>query len=114
MAKTNSRASDAQTFEQLTKRFRELEERKIRNHAVLGETQKQLEDLMKEAEEAFGTREIDELQAKLKQMETENEKKRSEYQKQLDQIEQNLDAITNELGDVDPDSVEPVSRKAPK
>ena len=107
MAKANK---ESQTLEQLTRRYKELEERKIRNHAVLGETQKQLEDLLAQAEEMFGTREVDELQAKLKEMESENEKKRSEYQQQLDQIEENLASISEELGD----EVETASRKSPK
>ena len=113
MAKGKSQSKEAQSLEQLTKRFRDLEERKIRNQAVLGETEKQLEDLLHEAEQMFGTREIDELQLKLTQMENENEKKRADYQKQLNQIEQSLESISDELGDFD-DGADTVSRKSPK
>ena len=114
MAKGKSQSNEAQSLEQLAKRYRDLEERKIRNQAVLGETEKQLEDLLQEAEELFGTREVEELQVKLTQMETENEKKRADYQKQLSRIEQSLESISNELGSDDDEKSESASRKSPK
>lgn len=105
---------ETQSLEQLTRRYQELKDRKIRNDTLLDATQKQLEDLLTEAEELFGTRDVGQLQAKLKQMEDENEKKRTEYQQHLETIEQSLAQITEELDDRDDDGPDSVSRKVPK
>lgn len=104
---------ETQSLEQLTRRYQDLNDRKIRNHTLLEATQEQLEKLLTEAEQVFGTRDVDQLQAKLKQMEEENEKKRREYQMHLEQIERNLASIHDDLDD-DEDGPESVARKAPK
>lgn len=87
---------EAKTIEQLKQQFNELNERKIKTQTQLDEATHQLEKLQAEAVAEFGTCDIDQLQAKLQQMEQENEKRRSEYQTLLDGIAADLTKIETE------------------
>ncbi len=81
------------SMEELQKRFGALNTRRIQVETQLGEEQKRLTELRREAKEKFGTDEIEALTAKLEALEIENEKKRSEYQQHLVEIEANLKRI---------------------
>ncbi|MEZ6126944.1 MAG: hypothetical protein R3C49_27825 [Planctomycetaceae bacterium] len=92
MAKTNPETA-APTIEQLTQQYHTLNERKIQAQTQLQEAQKRLEELQRQAEKDFGTSDITALQNRLKQMETENEKRRSDYQQLLAGIQADLQKI---------------------
>jgi DNA-binding ferritin-like protein len=92
MAKT-----DIQSIEKLTERFRKLDKEKTRVQTLLGSASEQLEQLLSEAEEKFGTRELSELKSKLKGLEKENFDMKKQYQKQLTAIEEKLDALESDL-----------------
>lgn len=79
-----------QTIEQLQKRYNEFRDQKIRVQAELEGAQKRLADLQQQANEEFGTHDLDELTAKLKKTKSENEEKRKTYQESLDKVEAEL------------------------
>jgi predicted nucleic acid-binding Zn-ribbon protein len=81
----------------LTERFRKLDKEKTRVQTLLGSASEQLEQLLSEAEEKFGTRELSELKSKLKGLEKENFDMKKQYQKQLTAIEEKLDALESDL-----------------
>jgi len=83
----------ARSIEQLKTEYEQLNEKKIQAQTQLQEAEKQLAALQKEAKEEFGTSDVDELTKKLKEMETENERRRSEYQELLDKINGELQAV---------------------
>jgi hypothetical protein len=82
-----------QSIEDLKKRHAGLHEKKITAQADLNNAKKELSNLKKAAREQFGTDDLDELRAKLKQMKEGNERKRSEYQAHLEKIEADLAAV---------------------
>ena len=70
---------DVQSIEQLTSRFRKLDTEKTRVQTMLDTTSQRLQELLAEAEEKFGTRDLDELKSKLKQLESENLEMKQHY-----------------------------------
>ena len=88
------------SIEELTDEYNRLNERRIQAQTQLEEATKQLEALQKEALEEFETSDVGELQAKLEQMEAENEKRRSEYQTLLESIAADLTKVEQDaVGD---------------
>jgi predicted nucleic acid-binding Zn-ribbon protein len=83
----------SRTIEELKNEFNALNERKIQTKTQLDEANNQLKKLQDEAVAEFETSDIKELEAKLKQMEEENEKRRREYQDLLDSISAELKQI---------------------
>jgi predicted nucleic acid-binding Zn-ribbon protein len=86
----------SRTIEELKNEFNALNERKIQTKTQLDEANNQLKKLQDEAVAEFETSDIKELEAKLKQMEEENEKRRREYQDLLDSISAELKQIEND------------------
>ncbi|HEX2970708.1 MAG TPA: hypothetical protein VHP11_00145 [Tepidisphaeraceae bacterium] len=85
-----SRPSASQDIEQLRKRHTELDRKRAAAQANLDTANATLQTLKKQALEAYGTDNLDELKAKLELMKAENERRRVEYQQHLDQIESKL------------------------
>ncbi len=88
--------SAPRTIEQLKDEYNVLNERKIKTQTQLDEANNQLKKLQDEAVAEFETSDIKELEAKLKRMEEENEKRRREYQQLLDSISADLEKIESE------------------
>jgi hypothetical protein len=88
-----------QTIEDLKKRYSVLHEKKITAQADLNNAKKDLANLKKSAREQFGTDDLDELRAKLKQMKEDNERKRSEYQAHLEKIEAELTEVDRKFAE---------------
>ena len=88
--------SPQRSIEQLKAEYELLNERKIKTQTQLDEATHQLEKLQAEAVAEFETSDIEQLQAKLKQMEAENERRRREYQALIDSIATDLDKIESE------------------
>lgn len=86
-----------QTIEQLTERYRRLNERKIQSATLLKHAQDQLEKLKSEAREKYGSDDLAVLEAKLADMKAENERKRAAYQAELDRIEGDLTQVEQEF-----------------
>jgi multidrug resistance efflux pump len=84
-------------MEQLTKRYQQLNDRKIRSAANLDNAKQQLEAIKDELRRAYGTDDIAELRAKLDAMMADNEAKRQNYQAELDTIEGALAAIEQKV-----------------
>src|SRR6056297_372199 len=90
---TETPTTGARSIEQRKQEKGKLKERKIQAQTQLKSAEEQLKSLEKEAEDEFGTSDIDELAEKLERMEAENEKQRREYQTLLDKISQDLRAV---------------------
>lgn len=94
MAKKKTEATvDAalqQSLGELQNRYTELNRRKIQAETKLENARNQLSELQQEAKSQYGTDDIGELEAKLAEMQAENERKRREYQASLDRIEADL------------------------
>jgi predicted nucleic acid-binding Zn-ribbon protein len=90
------REPESRTIEQLKEEFNVLNERKIKTQTQLDEANNQLKKLQDEAVAEFETSDIKELEAKLKQMQEENERRRREYQQLLDSISADLKKIESE------------------
>jgi len=94
------KATEASSIEELTSEYERLNKRKIQAQTQLDGATRQLEELQKEAENEFGTSDVDQLKSRLDQMEAENEKRRKEYQVLLE-------GIANDLEKVEQESTEP-------
>lgn len=79
-----------QSIEELQKRFQKLSDQKVKAEAHLESAEKRLDELKKEARERYQTDDLEQLRAKLKEMQDENERKRSQYQAALEKIESDL------------------------
>lgn len=77
-------------IEQLKKRHKDLEEKKITAEANLNNASKLLDELKREAKAKYATDDPGQLQKKLQDMKAENELKRTEYQKHLEEIQTKL------------------------
>ncbi len=86
----------ASSIEELTSEYKRLNERRIQAQTQLDEATRQLETLQQEAQDEFGTSDVDELQTRLNEMEAENEKRRQEYQKLLEGIASDLKKVEQE------------------
>jgi len=92
-----TQTSKPQSIEELRKRYEELNRKKITAEADHKNAQKQLDELKTAAKAQWDTDDLEELRAKLKKMEDDNERKRSEYQGQLDQIEADLKDVDHKF-----------------
>lgn len=92
---------NVQTIEQLTGRFQDLDKERTRVHALLGQAESELEELLEESEQDYGTRDLKELKTKLKELESENLKMRKQYQKALNEIEKQLAQVEERFEDAD-------------
>ncbi len=101
MSKKNT--DNAKSIEVLTSEYEQLNQQKIRAQTQLEEANRQLDKLQKEAVSEFGTADLQELKAKLEQMERENEKQRSEYQELLEGIASDLKKIEDAAGESGPE-----------
>lgn len=92
-----------QSIEQLQKRYQTLHQKQIEANRDLQNAMERLEELKKEAREAYGTDDVEELKNKLERMREENERKRAEYQKTLDGIERELSDVEKKFADEEAD-----------
>jgi DNA repair exonuclease SbcCD ATPase subunit len=81
------------TLDELTKQYNVLNERKIQAETQLKEAEKRLLEMQTQAQKEFGTNDIAELQARLEQLEAENETRRADYQALLEGIQTDLKNI---------------------
>jgi prefoldin subunit 5 len=91
MTKNEFSAKDA--IEDLKKRHKNLNEKRIQTETNLINAKKELENLKENAREEYGTDNLDDLKNKLTEMKEENEKKCRDYKEHLDEIEKNLEEI---------------------
>ena len=89
-------------IEQLKKRHKDLEEKKITAEANLNNASKLLDELKREAKGKYATDDPAQLQKKLQDMKAENDRKRAEYQKHLEEIESRLVQVENDFADPKP------------
>ena len=82
--------NNARDIEALRKQYENLNKKKITAEANLTTSTQTLENLKKQAQEKYGTDDLDQLRAKLEEMRMENERKRAEYQEHLSAIETQL------------------------
>jgi DNA repair exonuclease SbcCD ATPase subunit len=85
------------TIEQLRKRYDALNNEQIRADANHKNARKALDELKVMARTEYGTDDLDALRAKLKEMETENDRKVADYQQHLDTIEANLTEVNQKF-----------------
>jgi len=94
MATSKKASGDGQqSIEQLNKRYRELNDKKVEADTKLKMTRDQLDELKRKARQEYGTDDLDELRTKLEEMKAENERKRAAYQANLDRIETELEQV---------------------
>jgi hypothetical protein len=84
-------------IEQLKREHKDLERKKITAEADLQTATATLNAIKREAKEKYGTDDQDELQKKLAEMKSENERKRAEYQKHLEEIGAKLAEVEREF-----------------
>ena len=82
-----------QSIEQLQARYQALNTRKIQAETHLQNAREQLAALKKQALEAYGTDDVEQLREQLLKMKSENEQKRQNYQAELNRIEGELSAV---------------------
>jgi multidrug resistance efflux pump len=85
----------AQTIDELSTRYQQLNEKKIQAQRDLDHAQERLDELKEKARQDYGTDDLEKLQEILKNMKQKNEEDRSNYQAGLDQIETELAEIDN-------------------
>lgn len=88
--------NDVPDIEALTAQFQKLNKSKIESERDLVNAEKNLNELKQQAQDEYGTDDLEELKKKLKQIKAENEKKRAEYHQALEQIESELTKIETE------------------
>lgn len=86
-------STNNQTIEQLTVRYTQLNEKRIRAESDLKHAENELSKRKEEARGMWGTDDINELDEKLQEMRKSNEKKLTDYQKHLNEIETKLKFI---------------------
>lgn len=84
---------EPQDIETLKHRYERLNIKKTQAETLLQSANEELAKLKAEAKSKYGTDDLEELQAKLRQIEGDNLKKRAEYQKLLDKIEADLQSV---------------------
>ena len=89
-------------IEQLKKRHKELEEKKITAEANLNNAGRLLDELKREAKSKYATDDPAQLQKKLQEMKAENESKRAQYQKHLEEIQTKLAQVEQDFADPKP------------
>ena len=88
-----------ETIEQLQERHATFNKQQIRVQAQLEEAQKRLAELNQRAKAEFGPDDVEQLREKLETMKRENEQKRAEYQSSLDQIDAKLKEVETEFAE---------------
>jgi hypothetical protein len=83
----------SQDIEELRQRHKGLETQKITAEANLNTSKDRLEELKQQAREQYGTDDLQELQKKLQEMKSDNQRKCAEYQQHLDDIERDLKKV---------------------
>jgi hypothetical protein len=92
----------AQTLEELSKRYDQLNERKIQSGRDLQHAQDWLKELKQKAKQDYGTDDLEELKKKLEDMKRKNEEDRANYQMSLDNIEVELAEIDKKHNPAEP------------
>lgn len=92
-----SKTKDVQSMEILTQRYRELDHEKTRVQTLIDSAEAALNQLLAEAETLFGSRDVDFLEQKLRQLEQENIQMREKYQADLDALESSLNEIDRQF-----------------
>ncbi len=90
-------ADPNEALKELQNRFQKFHNRKIQIQTQRDETNKSLEKLRIQAEEEFGSSDIEVLKKKLEEMTADNKKKVADYDKQLTDIETKLNAVTAKI-----------------
>lgn len=80
-------------IETLRNRYLELDTKRTQCKTLLERAESDLKELKRQAQEQFGTSDLEELKAKLAQMEEENLKMRRDYEALLDGIQTKLTEI---------------------
>ena len=93
--------SNPLSIEQLTQRYKQLDEARVRAAANLETALDQLKQMEAEAQQQFGTSDIDALNQQLRQLESENQKKLVEYEQHLNQVQADLDDVERSAEQVD-------------
>jgi hypothetical protein len=86
-------SSNNQTIEQLTERYKKLNETRIGTERDLKHANEQLSKLKEQAMSTWGTDDIETLQKMLEEMRISNDKKLTDYQKHIEEIETRLKGI---------------------
>lgn len=102
MAKSSG---ESQTIERLQARYESLNEQKIKVSAQREHAQQRLEELKTQAQDQYGSDDVEQLAAMLKQMKSKNEEMRSQYQAALDGIDQDLAAINEKFSATEEDEL---------
>jgi 3-dehydroquinate dehydratase len=90
---TNDQPGAVPDIETLTEQFQKLNKRKIESERDLVNAEKNLNELKQQAQEEYGTDQLEELKTKLQQIKDENARKRAEYHQSLEKIEAELTKI---------------------
>jgi predicted nucleic acid-binding Zn-ribbon protein len=90
---TNRPENAPNDMEALLSRFKRLDEQKIRADQNWKHSREKLEELKREALDAYGTDDLTKLRALLAEMEAENDRKKREYAEHLAEIERKLAEI---------------------
>jgi len=83
-----------QTIEELTARYQQLNEQKIKAQSDLQHAQNRLDEFKTKARQEYGTDDLEKLKRLLDERKRQNEEDRANYQEGLNEIE-------NELGEID-------------
>lgn len=102
MAKSSG---ESQTIERLQARYESLNEQKIKVSAQREHAQQRLEELKTQAQDQYGSDDVEQLAVMLKQMKSKNEEMRSQYQAALDGIDQDLAAINEKFSATEEDEL---------
>ena len=81
------------------RRYAKFNEQQIRVKTQLEGAQKRLAELQAQAAQEFGTDDVAALQKKLEGMKKENEKRQASYQKNLDEVEAKLKSVESEFAE---------------
>lgn len=90
-------ADPNEILKDLQKRFQDFHNRKIQIQTQRDETNKTLDKLRLQAQEEFGSSDLDVLKEKLAAMTEDNQKKVANYDQQLKDIQTKLSAVTQQF-----------------
>jgi hypothetical protein len=82
------------TIEELKRRYEDLRDKKVEAEANKKNSERQLEELKKQARDRYGTDELGKLQNMLHAMKDENKRRLTEYERHLDEIESGLEEVS--------------------
>jgi hypothetical protein len=84
-------------MEQLQGEYERLRQAKIRSEADRENAELRLRELQERAEQEFGSSDPDELEAKLQELEGENETRTRDYEKHLQELDQAVRGVESRL-----------------